>query len=92
MVSCMILYHPTITSLTKSRLLRSIFYGKEFEIEVLDQHTMSIYLWNVNKFDVWQAAVLMESADIQFGYGFGDYKAEAKTNAINMLEKWREIS
>ena len=91
MVSCMILYHPTITSLTKSRLLRSIFHKDAFEIEVLDHRTMIIYLWNLQKIDVWQVAALLESVDIQLGYGFGNYKIEAKTDAKDMLEKWREI-
>ena len=85
----MILYHPTVTCLTKSRILRSIFNGEEFEIEVLSPRTMLIYLWNVNKIEIWQTAALLESADIQLGYGFGDYKAGARTNAEEMLEKWR---
>jgi hypothetical protein len=87
----MILYHSTITSLTKSRVLRAIFYGEEFEIEVLDAQSMIIYVWNVKKIDIWQAAVLLESADIQLGYGFGDYKIEARRNAEHVLEKWKGI-
>jgi hypothetical protein len=75
--------------LTKSRILRSVFYGEEFEIEVLDHCTMIIFLWNVKKNDIWQAAALLESTDIKLGYGFGNVKAEAKTNAEAILEKWR---
>jgi hypothetical protein len=82
------LYHTTITFLTKSRILRAMFHSENFEIEVLDKNTMIIFLWNVNKMDVWQAAVLLESTGIQFGYGFGDYKLEARTSAEEMLEAW----
>lgn len=91
MVSCMILYHSTITSLTKSRILRSIFYGEEFEIEVFNARAMTIYLWNVKKIDIWQAAALLESTNIQIGYGFGINKSEASSNADDMLEKWKGI-
>ncbi len=91
MVSCMILYHSTITSLTKSRILRSIFHGEEFEIEVLNERTMIIYLWNVKKIDIWQAAALLESTNIQLGFGFGIDKSEASLNADDMLKRWRGI-
>ncbi|GGB57688.1 hypothetical protein GCM10011409_38970 [Lentibacillus populi] len=90
MVSCLILYHHTITSLTKSFMLRAMFHEEDFEIHVSGNNTVTIFLWNVNKEAVWQAALEFEMADIMTGYGFGKQKNDAEKEATKTL--YRRIS
>lgn len=90
MISCLVLFHPTITSLTKCRLLRSIFYTEKFEIEVLHKHTVIIYIRDIEKIHIWQAALNIEMMDIFVGYGFGRRKNQARNSAferLNLIKK-----
>lgn len=87
MISCMKLYHPTITTLTKCKILRFIFKDYEFEIEVISNHTVIIFIWNVTKSEVWQAFAMFENTKIIAGYGFGSDKAEARLQAEGMVMK-----
>lgn len=87
MVSCLILYHYTITSLSKCFLLRAMFHEEDFEIKVLENHTVVMYLWNVKKTAIWQAALTFETAEIMVGYGFGKGKKDAEKEAMKVLFK-----
>jgi len=91
MVSCLILFHSTITSLTKCKILRFIFHGDDYEINVIENNTVIIYLWNVKKIKIWQAAVHFESTNMFTGYGFGRTKENALNNANNILEKRSDL-
>lgn len=81
-LGCMVLYHDSITSLTKSFILRTLFPVEEIEIEVMDAATTVIYLWNVQKEQIWQATVCLESVNIMTVYGFADTKDAARTAAL----------
>ncbi|TFJ91483.1 hypothetical protein [Lentibacillus salicampi] len=81
MLSCLILHHKTITSLTKIMLLRTVFHEEEFEIHVIGQGTVIMYLWNVDKAVILQAALIFETEQIETGFGFGDCKRNALNNA-----------
>ncbi len=87
MVSCLILYHQTITSLTKCFMLRVMFTEEELEIHVEGDHTVYIFLWNVDKSAVWQAALMFELTNIMTGYGFGKRKEDAESEARKILYK-----
>ncbi|MEN1970201.1 hypothetical protein WMZ97_19290 [Lentibacillus sp. N15] len=87
MVSCLILYHHTITSLTKCFMLRAIFKEEELEIHVQGNNTVVIYLWNVKKAAVWQAALTFEMTNMMTGYGYGERKKDAEKEAQNILFK-----
>lgn len=86
LISCLVLFHPTITSLTKCFLLRSKFVKYEFEIEVIGNHTVIIYLWNISKINIWQAILNIEMMDIRVGYGFGNKKKDAEKTAFDRLK------
>lgn len=90
MVSCLVLFHPTITSLTKCRILRSIFYKEKFEIEVVADHTVIIFIWNITQMCLWQAALNIEMLDILVGYGIGDKRECAQKLAFERLSVIRK--
>lgn len=85
-IGCMILYHATITSLTKSFILRMIFQAEDIEIEVLNAATTVIYLWEVDKEKIWQATVNLESSGLTTVYSFADTKKEALSQGLKHLE------
>lgn len=87
MVGCLILYEPAILSLTKSRMLRSMFYQRKFEIHVLANYTVLIFVWNINRTQVWQAALIMESENIAVGYGVAESEMDAGVQAIKKLQE-----
>lgn len=87
MISCLILGHPTITNLTKCKLLRFIFHEDEYEIQVIQKNTIVIYLWNVEKVKVWQTVANFESTEVLVGYGFGKRKNEAYDAANTLLRR-----
>lgn len=87
MVSCLILYHRTITSDTKRMLLHAIFRNEDCEIEVGEKQTVFFYIRNVDKYAIWQAALEFELTSIQTGYGFGKLKKDAKKEAMKVLYK-----
>ncbi len=72
-------------------ILRFIFHEDDYEINVIENNTVIIYLWNVNKIEIWQAAHHLESANIIAGYGFGKTKENALNNASNILEKRSDL-
>lgn len=86
MVSCLILYHATVSSLTKCKILRAMFHTEDFEIVVGGANTVTVYLWNVQKVNVWQAATDFESTNIISCFGFGKSKEEAHIHAQNLLQ------
>ncbi|WP_373895378.1 hypothetical protein [Virgibacillus sp. CBA3643] len=88
MVSCLILYHTTITSLTKCKILRAMFHEEEFEINVIGENTVIIFLWNLDKEKVWQAVVNFETTNMKVGFGFGERKRDAITEARKVLDAW----
>lgn len=88
MVSCLILYHSTITSLTKCKILRAMFHEEEFEINVIEDHTVIIFIWNLDKEKIWQAVVNFETTNMKLGYDFGERKKDAITEARNVLDEW----
>ena len=81
-LGCMVLYNTSITSLTKSFVLRSLFQEDDLEIEVKDKGTTVIYLWNVSKERIWQATVMLESANLTTVYHFAESKSEALSGAL----------
>ncbi|MFD1040076.1 hypothetical protein ACFQ3N_17015 [Virgibacillus byunsanensis] len=84
-MGCLILYHTTITSLTKCNILQAVYSDEEFEIEIMDNNTVVIYLWNIKKAAIWQAVLLFEVANIMVGYGFGDRKKDTMQKANKVL-------
>lgn len=64
-----------------------MFHTKEFEIVVGAANMVTIYLWNVKKIDIWQAAVDLESTNIISCYGFGKNMGEAHIHAQNLLRQ-----
>ncbi|SFB16777.1 hypothetical protein SAMN04488072_108180 [Lentibacillus halodurans] len=86
MVSCLILFHKTITSLTKITILRAVFQEEDFEIHVIDKDTVMMYLWNVDKASILQVALVLETEDINTGFGFGACKLEALNEAKGVLD------
>src|SRR5699024_7460119 len=91
MVSCLILCHPTITSATKSKILRFMFYEDDYEINVIDNNTVMRYLRKVKKIKIWQEALHFESTNMFAGYGFGKTKEKALNKASNTLEKRSDL-
>ncbi|MFD1360723.1 hypothetical protein [Lentibacillus salinarum] len=86
MVSCLILCHKTVTSLTKIMMLRATFHEDDFEIHVVGGNTVIIYLWNVEKTVILQAALVFETALITTGFGFATLKRDALSRAKRMLD------
>lgn len=64
-----------------------MFHEEKFEIHVLHRNTVIVYVWNVGRKQIWQAALLFESTDIITGYGFGRWKVEAIENAWDVLNQ-----
>ncbi|MGM8213746.1 hypothetical protein ACLIBH_13315 [Virgibacillus sp. W0430] len=87
MVSCLILYEPTMLSLTKCRMLRSMFFKRQYEIHVLENHTVLIFLWNINWEEVLQSALILETERIAVGYGWAEHKEGAELYARSKLMK-----
>src|SRR5699024_3147489 len=86
MIGCLILYHTKVTSLTKIKMLRFILKDEQFEINVVDNHTVIVFVWNVDKKFIFQTAVDFECASIATGYGFGKLKKEAEDEAKEKLQ------
>lgn len=86
----MVLYHPLISSYTKSLLLRSVFNGTRLEIEVLDKKTTIIYLEGVEKNLIWQATMDFESSGIETVYAFGQTKERALEEALKQVKRDKE--
>jgi hypothetical protein len=84
-LGCLILYHPKVSSVTKSKLLRSMFFQHLFEIEVEENRTVIAFVWNVEQKEIWHAAALFEFSNITCGYGFGLNKKEARKRADQVL-------
>lgn len=87
MIGCLILYHPSILSLTKCRMLRSMFYKYDIEIHVLEQSTVLIFIWNIELEEIWQATMIIENENIAVGYGFNNHKLKAAEKAKRRLNK-----
>lgn len=85
MISCLILYHPTILSMTKVISLRVMFKDYDYEIEVLGHHTVVMQIWQIDKYKIWQAALEFETTNICIGYGFAENTQQAKINAFEHL-------
>jgi hypothetical protein len=85
----MILDHPTVSNLTKCKMLRFMFHEDDCEIQVTEKNTVVIYLWNVDKIKVWQVVADLLSTNIYAGYGFGSRKKLAYEDANNTLAKMR---
>lgn len=83
----MILYHTTVSSLTKCKILRAMFHTEDFEIVVEGANTVTIYLWNVEKVDVWQAVADFESTNIIACFGFGKSMEEAHAQSQDLLQR-----
>src|SRR5699024_5032063 len=90
LVHCVILYHHTITNLTKCFLLRAIFHEEVFEIHVRACDKVVIFLWNVPEATIQRAASDFEMAAIITGWGEGKVKKEAENDAWEALAKRME--
>lgn len=86
MLSCLILYHESISSLTKCKMLRYMFKDEQFEIHVVENNTVLMYIWNVDKKMIWQAALNFEVSGIAVGYGFEEVKYGARRQAQLRLQ------
>ncbi|API91289.1 hypothetical protein J32TS6_34170 [Virgibacillus pantothenticus] len=91
MICCLKIYHPTITTLTKCKILRFIFKDYPLEIEVISKNAVIIYVWGVPKKEVWQAVTNFESTNVIAGYGFSQEKSEARLLAEAMVIKWLTV-
>ncbi|RFA36029.1 hypothetical protein CAI16_06230 [Virgibacillus dokdonensis] len=87
MICCLKIYHPTVTTLTKCKMLRFMFKDYPLQIEVISKNAVLIYVWNVPKKEVWQAFINFESTNVITGYGFSEEKAEARLIAEAMVIK-----
>lgn len=82
MVICLSLYHPTVSSLTKCKLLRMTFHEEDYEIDIYNSRTVLIYLWNIDMLRAQKMVRSFEFAQIDVGYGAGKFKKEAKELAL----------
>ncbi|MCG5104986.1 hypothetical protein [Oceanobacillus alkalisoli] len=89
-LGCMVLYHPFISSYTKSFLLRSMFNKQRIEIEVMDKTTTIIYFEEVEKRLIWQATMDLESSGIQTVYAFEHTKEKALEKALKKFKLGKE--
>ncbi len=64
-----------------------MFYEERFEINVSGSNTVTIFVWDVPKEEIWQAAVQFESSNIKVGYGFSETKKTAAKKAWDTLFK-----
>lgn len=85
MVSCLILYHPYISHLSITKILRAMFLNYPYETQVINHETTLIYVWEVGKIPIWQAAASFESTEIMVGYGFGKNQKEAHHRAWEII-------
>ncbi|HEY4601748.1 MAG TPA: hypothetical protein VIG73_10820 [Cerasibacillus sp.] len=92
MIGCLVLYHPTITVLTKSKILRMMFHTFDFSIQVGGKQTVTIFIKDIEKENIWQAAALFGSTNILTGYGFGTSNIEAEKEAWHIILKLIEES
>ncbi|WP_449354310.1 hypothetical protein ACUL41_13880 [Virgibacillus natechei] len=65
-----------------------MFHEEEFEINVIGENTVIIFLWNLDKEKVWQAVVNFETTNMKVGFGFGERKRDAITEARKVLDAW----
>lgn len=85
MVSCLILYHPDFSHLSITKILRAMFLKCPYETQVINHETTLIYVWEVEKIPIWQAAASFESTEILVGYGFGENQKEAHHHAWEII-------
>ncbi|MUV38704.1 hypothetical protein JNUCC1_02558 [Lentibacillus sp. JNUCC-1] len=86
MIGCLMVDHPTVSPLSKCKMLRASFYAEDYEIEVLSQARVMVIVYNADQYDIWQAAGMFEAAGIKTGYGFAQSKGEAIADALKHLE------
>lgn len=85
MVACLIIKRSEIPYESIKQILLAEFKWADYEFcEEEDQEI--IYLWNVEKKDIWQIGILLEVSQVMVGYGFGQYKNSARQEAENKLE------
>lgn len=87
MISCLVLYHPSVTVLTKSKILRMMFCDFDFSIHVGKMQTVTIFIKDIEIENIWQAAALFGSTNILTGYGFGKSEKEAEIKAWQIILK-----
>lgn len=86
MISCIIVDQPKELESTVGKLLKSIFHGDDFELNITKDNRKVIYIHNIEKAKVWQTVFNLEVKHISVGYGFGEVKEQAKENAKHRLK------
>lgn len=86
MIDCLILYEPTITYWTKSKILRSIFHEEIFEIHTLKNNSVCIFLWNVGKEKIWQTIFNLEITNVCTVHSYGENLEEVLVKVEVLLE------
>lgn len=81
MNSCLVLYHPKILASSINKILRGMFIDGEMDIQAIDNDITLLHFRDVNKTDIWQAALSFETTNIMVGYGFGKTRKEAHIKA-----------
>lgn len=84
-LGCLIMYHREIANEVKEEILRTMYKEYMHEMEVIDDHRVLIYVWNITKDEIWQGVANLQSTNIVCGYGFGSVKKEAKQEAVEKL-------
>ncbi|QKY68257.1 hypothetical protein Len3610_00115 [Lentibacillus sp. CBA3610] len=69
-----------------------MFHEEDFEIHVVEAATVIMYLWNVDKESILQAALIFETENINTGFGFGDCKMDALDEARMILSQSTKLS
>lgn len=82
MYACLVLYHPTITNLTKIRTIRYLFHSFDFKIEVVQKDTIEVYLTNIEKTSILKIILEIINMGMFIEYGFGDTLDEARNIAL----------
>jgi len=86
MITCLVLHHPTITALTKNMMVRILFQRHQYHVEVVEEHTLYVYVKSVDMLELWQVMIQFESAQIWALYGRHYNKKEALNRAKKQLE------
>lgn len=85
-IACLVFQKSDIHVRSIKGILLSEFRFKEYEWHDEAQFYF-MYVWNVEKIQVWQIVLSFEVSLIKVGYGFGEDMIAAKSEAIEKLEK-----
>jgi len=84
LIACLVFNESEIPHETIKQIITSEFKWNEYEFCEVENKT-AIYLWNVEKIEIWQMVLLLEVSHVKVGYGFGPYKNYARKKAEHKL-------